>query len=89
MFRVEPRGAPKSFMTSTADDYGPQFSPDGKKVLFLSSRSGGSREVFTANADGSNPVQLTKDAMRRSQAGPLMDDGSCSSPTANQIGIYT
>ena len=63
MFRVEPRGAPKSFMTSTADDYGPQYSPDGKKVLFLSSRSGGSREVFTANADGSNPVQLTKDAI--------------------------
>ena len=34
------------------------FSPDGKKVSFLSDRSG-SKELWICGADGSNPIQLT------------------------------
>jgi Tol biopolymer transport system component len=40
------------------DDGSPQFSPDGKRVA-LSSGRGGSMEIWTASADGSNPIQLT------------------------------
>src|SRR5262249_37248675 len=43
---------------STLEDVSPQYSPDGKKVVFRSNRSG-SDEIWTANADGSNPVRLT------------------------------
>jgi Tol biopolymer transport system component len=36
----------------------PQFSPDGKKIAFNSSRSG-SNEIWTCDREGRNPVQLT------------------------------
>ena len=49
---------PQKLIPSTRDDYFPQFSPDGKKIAFLSERSG-SREVWVCDSDGSNAVQLT------------------------------
>jgi Tol biopolymer transport system component/serine/threonine protein kinase len=46
------------FISSTRDDQTPQFSTDGKKVAFVSERSG-HPEVWICNADGSNAAQLT------------------------------
>ncbi|HUO16293.1 MAG TPA: winged helix-turn-helix domain-containing protein [Verrucomicrobiae bacterium] len=37
---------------------GPQFSPDGRKVAYMSDRSG-TMEIWVANRDGSNPFQLS------------------------------
>ena len=37
---------------------GPQFSSDGKKLAYMSDRSG-SMEIWVSNRDGSNPVQLS------------------------------
>jgi Tol biopolymer transport system component/DNA-binding winged helix-turn-helix (wHTH) protein len=51
-------GLPRPLIVSTSWDGGPQFSPDGSKIVFQSARSGSS-EVWVANADGSDPVQLT------------------------------
>jgi Tol biopolymer transport system component len=36
----------------------PQLAPDGKKLAFMSDRSG-SMEIWVSGADGSNPVQLS------------------------------
>jgi len=44
---------------STFAEYSPQFSPDGLRLSFASNRNGESQEIWTANADGSEPVQLT------------------------------
>jgi DNA-binding winged helix-turn-helix (wHTH) protein len=38
---------------------GPQFSPDGTKLVFMSNRSGNGMDLWLSNADGSNPKQLT------------------------------
>jgi Tol biopolymer transport system component/DNA-binding winged helix-turn-helix (wHTH) protein len=43
---------------STRPDTHPQFSPDGRKLAFTSERSG-SLQIWVANSDGSNPLQLT------------------------------
>ena len=37
----------------------PRFSPDGKKIVFISDRSG-AENLWLADADGSNPKPLTK-----------------------------
>lgn len=51
-------GLPRPLIVSTSWDGGPQFSPNGTKITFQSARSGSS-EVWIANADGSDSVQLT------------------------------
>jgi Tol biopolymer transport system component/DNA-binding winged helix-turn-helix (wHTH) protein len=51
-------GPPDGFISSTRMDSGPQFSPDGSKIAFESTRSG-AYEVWMCRSDGSGLVQLT------------------------------
>ncbi len=44
-------------------DADPAWSPDGKKIAFMSTRTG-EGEIWIMNADGSNPVNLTNDPTR-------------------------
>ncbi|MDQ1407139.1 MAG: hypothetical protein QOG55_2768 [Acidobacteriaceae bacterium] len=50
--------SPDKFISSTRMESGPQFSPDGSKVAFESTRSGG-YEVWLCRSDGSGLMQLT------------------------------
>ena len=45
-------------LTSSEQDASPHVSPDGASIVFQSWRSG-AQEIWMANLDGSNPVQLT------------------------------
>jgi Tol biopolymer transport system component/DNA-binding winged helix-turn-helix (wHTH) protein len=47
-----------SSTSDTDQGPGPQFSPDGQKLAYMSDRSG-TMEIWIANRDGSNPIQLT------------------------------
>jgi Tol biopolymer transport system component/DNA-binding winged helix-turn-helix (wHTH) protein len=52
---------PLLMVTSTSDTDqgpGPQFSPDGKRLAYMSDRSG-TMEIWVGNRDGSNAFQLT------------------------------
>ena len=40
------------------DDY-PAWSPDGKKIAFVSNRNGGHQQIWVIDADGKNPIRLT------------------------------
>jgi len=53
-----PTGQPTRLIASTMADTNPQYSPDGKKVAFASTRSG-SMEIWTSDADGTNAVQVS------------------------------
>ena len=44
--------------SSTFDEHTPDFSPDGRRLAFASTRSG-AEEIWIAHADGSNPRQMT------------------------------
>jgi Tol biopolymer transport system component len=57
--RTTGRSAPPTKLIASEGYNGsPQFSPDGKRVAFVSSRSG-SWQVWVCESDGSNPRQLT------------------------------
>src|SRR5262245_33479082 len=62
---------PRPLISSTRQDRQPRYSPDGKKISFGSARSG-AEEIWIADADGSNPAQLT------SFGGPLIGPTSWS-----------
>lgn len=57
--RTTGRSAPPTkLIASTGGNIDPQYSPDGKRIVFVSSRAG-SREIWVCDSDGSNPRQLT------------------------------
>jgi len=49
---------PTSLISSTQADTDPQFSPDARKIAFISSRSG-DPNLWVCDADGKNAAQLT------------------------------
>jgi Tol biopolymer transport system component/DNA-binding winged helix-turn-helix (wHTH) protein len=55
---MEKSAAPAVILTSSEQDAAPHISPAGDQIIFQSWRSG-SREIWAAQIDGSNPVQLT------------------------------
>ena len=49
---------PTKLIASTRNDGSPQFSPDGRRIVFGSDRSG-SPEIWMCDSDGSNLIQVT------------------------------
>ncbi len=49
---------PQQILQSTRANLSPHFSPDGKRIAFISTRTGSS-EVWIANRDGTNTTRLT------------------------------
>jgi Tol biopolymer transport system component/serine/threonine protein kinase len=49
---------PTKFISSTLNEWLPQYSPDGKKIAFSSDRSG-SEEIWVCDANRLNAIQLT------------------------------
>ncbi|HEX7979571.1 MAG TPA: LpqB family beta-propeller domain-containing protein [Gemmatimonadaceae bacterium] len=61
---VDGTGLKKLTTALPADVLGPDspaWSPDGRRIAFVARRNG-QHKIWTMNADGSNPVQLTTDA---------------------------
>ncbi|CAN0491708.1 unnamed protein product, partial [Phaeothamnion confervicola] len=56
-------GEAKLLQGGAALQRNPRFSPDGRKLLFISDR-GGSNNLWTSNADGSNARPLTGETVR-------------------------
>jgi len=51
-------GDPVQFITSTQQERSPAYSPDGKRIAFVSDRSGNS-EVWASDSDGTKLLKLT------------------------------
>jgi len=76
-----------NFISSTRDDFAPQFSPDGKRIVFVSARSGSS-EIWVCDGDGSNAVQVTSFAGPDAEAPSWSPDGRKIAFASNAAGGY-
>lgn len=67
-------GTQRPLIVGPGVDDGPEYSPDGQYLYFNSTRSG-AMALWRAEADGSDPVQLTHDSARRDWFPHLSPDG--------------
>src|SRR5205823_11641336 len=51
-------GTPRALISSTLLDSSPEYSPDGRQIVFRSNRSGND-EIWVCDRDGRNPAPLT------------------------------
>ncbi len=93
IFTINPAGGARTLVTNNGpfftpgdptspkvNEFGPAFSPDGRKVAFESTRTGGS-ELFIQNADGTGPAT-------RLTTAPADDAAPHFSPDGRQI-VFT
>jgi len=59
IYRFEAGRQSEVVAASSGTDWNPNFSPNGRRIAFESSRASGGGEIWLAEADGSDPVQLT------------------------------
>ena len=67
IWRVDLDGAKahaRILVTSTREQYAPFISPDGRRVVFSSNRSG-TNEIWVCDSDGGNTQQMTSLGARR------------------------
>jgi Tol biopolymer transport system component/DNA-binding winged helix-turn-helix (wHTH) protein len=74
-------------IASTRNDYGPQYSPDGKRIVFISQRTGRD-EVWVCNDDGSGVVQLTSLGAAITGGPRWSPDGARIVFDSNAVGIF-
>jgi Tol biopolymer transport system component/predicted Ser/Thr protein kinase len=58
LWRADGQTAERHPVASTRDELNARFAPDGRRIAFESDRSG-PEEIWAANTDGTQPVQLT------------------------------
>lgn len=52
----------KQLTVGARSNYGPDISPDGRYIVFVSNRAGGPFHIWRMNSDGEAPLQLTSGA---------------------------
>jgi TolB protein len=64
-------GNQQNLTNNPFSDRDPSWSPDGKRIAFVSNRDG-NRDIYVMDADGSNPQRLTNN--RRNDINPAWFD---------------
>ena len=70
VYRFQPGRPPEPLVTGPFGDLEAQFSPDGRRIAFVTTRSGEMGEIWVAAADGSGARRLASGPGRRWQGLP-------------------
>lgn len=87
IFVVSANGQDKIRLTPDGQNFEPQWSPDGSKILFTSQR-GNLMHLYVVNADGSNLQQLTQ-GEQNDYRGKWSPDGSKIIYTSDKLAMTT
>jgi Tol biopolymer transport system component/DNA-binding winged helix-turn-helix (wHTH) protein len=61
VWQLQGKGTPQPLLVSKVADQNGQFSPDGRRIVFVSNRGSQGVGIWVANADGTSVVELTRD----------------------------
>jgi len=75
VYRFQPGTSPTPVAASSFGDYQAQFSPDGHRITFSTTRNGDLAEIWVAAADGSEARQLTRGPGRWQGSSQWSPDG--------------
>ncbi|HWQ52726.1 MAG TPA: protein kinase [Bryobacteraceae bacterium] len=87
---LDGRQPPAPFISSTREDAWPEYSPDGRSIAFISTRSG-SHEIWVADGEGNNAVRVTRLDGRQCRAPRWSPDGqwlAFEATTGEEPGIH-
>jgi Tol biopolymer transport system component/DNA-binding winged helix-turn-helix (wHTH) protein len=60
VWRLQTQGTPQPLLVSKVADQSAQFSPDGRRIAFLSNRGSQTAGIWLANADGTSVFELIR-----------------------------
>ena len=68
-------GSQSPLLAGATDDRDATFSPDGRRIAFRRNGGGADTDIFVANSDGTNPVNLTTDIADAARFPTFSPDG--------------
>src|SRR5690606_6002662 len=80
-------GEARAILSGPATQRSPQFSPDGRKILYLSDATGADN-IWIANPDGSDPRQISHETMDMITAPSWSPDGSAVVATKTSASVF-
>lgn len=80
-------GDARAILSGPATQRSPQFSPDGRKILYLSDATGADN-IWIANPDGSDPRQISHETMDMITAPSWSPDGSAIVATKTSASVF-
>ena len=80
-------GSRENLSNHPVDDEDPDWSPNGTKIAFVSTRNDGVYQIYVMDADGKNPIRLTDGPLEKRQPDWSPDGGKIAFTARVHLGV--